>query len=146
MAETIRVEPPQVFLTQADSLHAGKQVLPQLLEDLRPHGLPEGAVANAQENSSTGFELLEAHRPRICFSGKTVCGKTSLMNAVLGKQQLPAEDTGKVVTTVTEVVHDPTSIGDESVPALRQLVLCFSPYHPLNMASSFNSDLWPTRS
>jgi len=115
MAETIIVAPPEQLLAQVNSLKAAIGTLPQLLDDLRSHNLPESAISDAEQNLKVGVNLLEANLPRICFLGKTGSGKTSLMNALLDKTLLPAEDTGKAVTSaVTEVLHDP-SILDESV-------------------------------
>ena len=95
MAETITVAPPEQLLAQVNSLKAAIGTLPQLLDDLRSHNLPESAISDAEQNLKVGVNLLEANLPRICFLGKTGSGKTSLMNALLGKTLLPAEDTGK---------------------------------------------------
>ncbi|CAE7446020.1 Elapor1 [Symbiodinium necroappetens] len=92
----------EVDWKEVNSLKAAIGTLPQLLDDLRSHNLPESAISDAEQNLKVGVNLLEANLPRICFLGKTGSGKTSLMNALLGKTLLPAEDTGKVLITVNE--------------------------------------------
>ncbi|CAE7838241.1 elapor2 [Symbiodinium sp. CCMP2592] len=85
----------EVDWKEVNSLKAAIGTLPQLLDDLRSHNLPESAISDAEQNLKVGVNLLEANLPRICFLGKTGSGKTSLMNALLDKTLLPAEDTGK---------------------------------------------------
>ena len=76
---------------------------------MQSHRLPLHVFRSLEQSFLRQLELLAIHCPRICFLGKTGSGKTSLMNAVIGRELLPADDTGLAVTSsVTEIAQDPT--------------------------------------
>jgi len=79
------------------------------VEHMQSHSLPRQVFRSLEQSFLTQLELLATHCPRICFLGKTGSGKTSLMNDVIGRELLPADDTGLAVTSsVTEIAQDPT--------------------------------------
>mmetsp|Transcript_23900 Transcript_23900/g.43854 ORF Transcript_23900/g.43854 Transcript_23900/m.43854 type:complete len:772 (-) Transcript_23900:141-2456(-) len=88
-----------------DSFHT---VIPMIMEDFQERMVPPHISRPLEASMQHQLHLMSQEHPRICFLGKTGSGKTSLMNAIIGKDLLPAEDTGVAVTSaVTEIYHTP---------------------------------------
>lgn len=71
--------------------------------------LPQHAIPILERSVRNQLQLLGADVARVCLLGRTGNGKTFLINVVLGKELLPALDTGTAVTScVIEISNDPS--------------------------------------